>query len=305
VSAYKPLGGAQAIFLSSGMGVQSTTLSLLAIDGVLPKPDAVITADTGWEPREVYAHMARLTDALTGAGIPVHVVRRGNLRDDHLNPVNPFSSMPLFVRGRDGRDAMGRRQCTHDYKLRPVRAKTRELLGFSPPARVPRRLFAETWVGFSTDEVHRVNSNASPGYARLTYPLLDLGMSRKDCVRYLTARGWGQTPKSACIGCPFHGNAAWRDLRDNHPEEWADAIAFDKAIREAPRDSRSGMRGTQYLHRSLLPLDEAPIDRVSRREWNERQSDLIDLVAEEGDPDGCSPYGCRSGAALPSNVGAA
>lgn len=297
MTTYQPLPGSALTVLSSGMGVQSTTLAMLAVEGVLPKPDAVITADTGWEPHAVYEHMARLTDVLTGAGVPVYLVSRGDLRADHLDQVNPFSSMPLFVRGQDGRDAMGRRQCTHDYKLRPVREKTRSLLGYPPPARVPRRLFAETWVGFSTDEIHRVNSNASPGYARLTYPLLDLGMSRKDCVRYLTERGWGSTPKSACIGCPFHGNAAWRRLRDNSPDEWADAVAFDEAIRNAPKGSRSGIRPEQFLHRSLLPLAEAPIDRVSRREWNERQDDLLDTIAEQGDPDGCSPYGCRSGGA--------
>lgn len=37
------------------------------------------------------------------------------------------------------------------------------------------------------------------------------------------------------------------------------------------------------------------IDRVTRGEWKDRQVDLLDLIAEEGDPDGCSPYGCRSG----------
>jgi hypothetical protein len=34
---------------------------------------------------------------------------------------------------------------------------------------------------------------------------------------------------------------------------------------------------------------------VTRREWGGRQVDLLDLIAEEGDPDGCSPYGCRNG----------
>ncbi len=36
--------------LSLGAGVQSTTLALLAVEGVLPMPDVAIFADTGWEP---------------------------------------------------------------------------------------------------------------------------------------------------------------------------------------------------------------------------------------------------------------
>lgn len=45
------------------------------------------------------------------------------------------------------------------------------------------------------------------------------------------------------------------------------------------------------------PLDQAPIDTVTRSEWKGRQVNLLDVLAENGDPDGCSPYGCRSGSA--------
>jgi hypothetical protein len=62
------------------------------------------------------------------------------------------------------------------------------------------------------------------------------------------------------------------------------------------------MAGQKFLHSSLKPLDKAPIDRVSRTEWADRQTNLFDAIAdieagvdEDGDPDGCSPYGCRSG----------
>ena len=286
--------------LSSGFGVQSTTLGLLAIEGTLPKPDAVISSDTGWEPEAVYTHLTRFTAALKVAGIPTYLVSRGDLRADHLDAAAPFSSMPLFVRGQDGRAALGRRQCTHDYKLRPVREKTRELLGYPKPARVRRGVYADTWIGFSTDEVYRINSNRSPGYARLSYPLIDLGMSRTDCLRYLRVRGW-QVPKSACVGCPFHDDLFWRTMRDERPAEWADAVEFDAAIRNAPKNARSRIRSQQYLHRTLLPLDQAPIDVPSRRELRAAQTDLVEMLlddAAEADIKlGCSPYGCSSGTA--------
>lgn len=42
--------------LSLGAGVQSTTLVLMAAHGVVgPMPDCAIFADTGWEPKAVYA----------------------------------------------------------------------------------------------------------------------------------------------------------------------------------------------------------------------------------------------------------
>lgn len=289
-------GGPTLRLLSLGAGVQSTTLALLAVEGRLPSLDAAIFADTGWEPAAVYEHLGRLEAALTEAGVPVHRVSSGNLRDDAINPGHRYASVPYFVLNPDGSDGMGRRQCTSEYKLAPINRKVRELLGAPGPdyRRVPRGQVAEQWIGFSTDETGRVSDREPVLYLRPRYPLLELGMDRKACLRFLRSRGWDTVGKSACIGCPYHGNAQWRDLRDHHPEEWADAVAFDEAIR------RGGARGLPldgqaFLHRSRVPLSIAPIDRVTRTEWRGRQGDLLDLLAEEGDPDGCSPYGCRSG----------
>ena len=195
------------------------------------------------------------------------------------------------------REGMGRRQCTSEYKLAPITRKIRELLGATPPdfRRVAKGLVAEQWVGFSTDEVIRANRRKdSRGVQYLTtrYPLLDLGMSRDDCTALLAERGWGHTVKSACIGCPYHGNAQWRDLRDNHPEEWADAVEFDAAIRKG--GSRGlPLDGQAFLHRSRVPLELAPIDRPTRGEIAASQTSLLDVI-EDGEPNGCSPYGCRT-----------
>ncbi|MDO2989262.1 hypothetical protein [Mycobacteroides abscessus] len=225
------------------------------------------------------------------------------------------------------RHGMGRRQCTSEYKLKPIKVKVRELLGYPHPTPVPRDVFAEQWIGFSTDEIHRVRDRLDVNYSRPRYPLLDLGMSRKDCQRWLERAGWGHTAKSACIGCPFHGNAQWRALRDtcecgHHRDahnvdgwceyrlppdadysdvhrcecprfrapQWADAVDFDRRIRKGGA-SASPLDGEAFLHRSRVPLDLAPIDRVTRAEYADMQLDLF----EDGDPDGCSPYGCRSG----------
>ncbi|MFI7608839.1 hypothetical protein ACIBTV_27515 [Micromonospora sp. NPDC049366] len=341
--------------LSLGAGVQSTVLALMAADGTLPGLDGAIFADTGWEPRKVYEHLARLEKVLEAAGIPLYRVRSGNLRHDSLDPAHRYASVPYFVLGPTGSCdrcagtgqitlpaipedphellpgeepmwsspsaptkpdvavcptcigttrslGMGRRQCTSEYKLAPIGRKVRELLGAAAPdfRYVPKGQIAEQWIGFSTDEIGRVSDKDGVSYIRKRYPLLDLGMSRKDCQRWLTARGWGDTAKSACIGCPFHGNAQWRDLRDNHPDEWADAVAFDEAIRKGGARGLP-LDGEAFLHRSRLPLAVAPIDRVTRKEWADRSPDIFDALAEaelaeSGDPDGCSPYGCRSGA---------
>ncbi len=288
--------------LSLGAGVQSTTLLLLAIEGQLEPLDGAIFADTGWEPAAVYVQFERLAAAAKVAGIPVHRVSSGNLREAMLSPEGRYAAIPYFTRNADGSAGMGRRQCTSEYKLAPINRKVRELLGAKAPdfRRVPKGQRVEQWIGFSTDEIGRVSDKHPLSYVQKRYPLLELGWSRSDCERFLRLRNWS-TEKSACIGCPYHGNAQWRHLRDERPTEWADAVEFDEAIRKG---SKRGipLDGEAFLHSSRLPLSIAPIDRVTRGEMAGRQLDALELIkdieAENGDPDGCSPYGCRSGSLI-------
>ena len=98
--------------LSLGAGVQSTTVLLLACDGVIPRFDYALFADTGWEPRQVYENLARLRAHAENAGIPVRTVSAGNIRTDALDPAHRFFSMPLHVLNTDGSRGLARRQCT-------------------------------------------------------------------------------------------------------------------------------------------------------------------------------------------------
>lgn len=306
--------------LSLGAGVQSSALLILAARGDLPKLDAAIFSDTGWEPAAVYAHLNRLEEEVAKpAGIPIYRVSSGNIRNDALDPDHRFASMPLYIKNKDGGDGMTRRQCTSEYKLKPIKEKTRELLGAEPredgkPGRVPKGAFAEQWIGISTDEISRAidqDGSLKTGdvmYSRNRYPLLDLDMDRETCRSLLTAHGFGMTPKSACIGCPFHSNMQWRELRDKNPEEWADAVEFDAAIRAGnarANDMGQPLLGQAFLHRSRVPLDQAPIDKVSYHEWAGRQSDVLSLLAvaefeerlsreDNASMTGCSPFSCRS-----------
>jgi hypothetical protein len=173
---------------------------------------------------------------------------------------------------------------------------------------IPKGLFVDTLIGFSRDEIGRV-SDSSVKYMHSVFPLLDLegaadgrpGWTRSDCLRYLRRKGFANVGKSSCIQCPFHGNAHWRDTRDSHPAEWQKACEFDRAIRAGHANANAKgqpLLGTAYLHRSRMPLDQAPIDKVTAYEWRASQGDLLDVIAEieDEDPDGCSPWACRSGA---------
>lgn len=279
--------------VSSGIGVQSTTIAVLIREGVLPKPDVAIFSDTGWEPRRVYEHLPRVQAIFEEAGVEFVVVGDRDIRAENIEP-GRFSSMPLFSRTKPGgKVSMGQRQCTNQYKLRPIYREIRKRLGAKAPnyRRAPKGRVAELWIGFSTDESTRIGGNHVK-YVRQEHPLLDLRWSRSDCRDYLAEHGLGDTPKSACVGCPFHGNRQWRDMRENHPAEWADAVMFDRAIRNA----RPGIE--QFLHRSGTPLETADLRSPAQVAAESGQQAFWDLD-EDGDPDGCGPFSCRSGVPLP------
>ncbi|WP_063630498.1 adenine nucleotide alpha hydrolase family protein [Amycolatopsis thermoflava] len=260
---------------------------LLACEGRIPRFDAALFADTGWEPKQVYAQLDTARRIGAQAGIPVRTVSNGNIRHDTLNPNARFVTMPLFVKNPDGSRGMARRQCTGDYKIRPLKKAVREFLGYPHPRRVPRGVFVDQAIGISTDEVHRAK-DSDVNYTRNIFPLLDLGMSRSDCLAYLRERGLGDVVKSSCLGCPYSGNSRLRFIRDTDPQAWEDLVQFDKAIRHgSPRATAQGtpLRGEFFIHRSLLPLDQVDLDATRDRSGS----------AEDDDPDGCSPFSCRSG----------
>src|SRR6266540_5820245 len=84
--------------LSLGAGIQSSTLLLMSLAGELPRLDAAVFADTGWEPKAVYQHLDRLEATATAGGIPVYRVSAGSLRADALDPTRHFACLPLHVR---------------------------------------------------------------------------------------------------------------------------------------------------------------------------------------------------------------
>jgi hypothetical protein len=296
--------------LSHGAGVQSTALLILAARGVFGRLDAAVFADTGWEPAATYAHLDRLgREVAAPAGIPLIRVTAGHIRAAALDPAHRFASMPLYVLGPDGSAGMARRQCTREYEIDPVKRQLRAMLGAPPrpdgvPGRVPRGRYAVQWVGISADEAHRARtSHRGVAYARPRWPLLERGLSRADCVEVNASAGFVDVPKSACVGCPFHTNGQWREMRDHSPAEWADAVAFDRSIRAGSARANALGRpllGQAYLHRSRVPLDVAPIDHVTAADRAARQTDALDLLSAEamrgamtGDPAtirGCGPH---------------
>lgn len=243
--------------LSLGAGVQSTTVLRMSIAGELPPLDHAIFVDTGWEPSAVYGHLVTLQGECARARLPLHIVRAGDIRSDALDPEHRYASIPLFVRNPDGSRGMGRRQCTSEYKLAPILRKQRELAGLKPRQR-SSEILVESIQGISYDETQRMRDPHFPWIVN-GYPLVDLKMTRQDCLRWNDQHGFPRPPRSACLGCPFHSDAEWLHIRETDPDGWADAVDFDTRIRDGVPALRVPSHGQNFLHGSLRPLAEASL----------------------------------------------
>lgn len=240
--------------LSLGAGVQSSALYLMAVHGEFAedRPTVAIFADTQWEPAEVYAWLDEL-ERIGGATIPIRRVSAGNVRVSALrNPATErHVSLPLYIRDDRGGAAPLLRQCTQEFKIRPVHREMRRILGVRRAHRVPPGVRAEQWMGISLDEATRMRDSRE-NWITNVYPLIDRRMSRHDCVNWLTRNGYGEPPKSACIGCPYTSDARWREMQTKNPAAFQDAVTFDAQIRHhLPQ-----LRGGAFLHRSARPLGE-------------------------------------------------
>lgn len=270
--------------LSLGAGVQSTALILmdalvhrmgrrgdveawLGQDYPSPPLDFAIFADTGDEPEAVYRHLARLKEADGMA--PILEGTAGRLGDDVIAGVSkwglPFVSIPAFTSEAEGVEGgLTRRQCTYHYKVQVVeQVIRREIFGLAPGRTIPSHAKVVQVLGLSCDEPRRIATAKArmdaSGWAEPSFPLADLLMERSDCIGFLRSFGW-DAPRSACVFCPFRRNVEWQELRDGDPEGWARAIQVDRAMR-APETACDHNRTRKlYLHKSCLPLEEAPID---------------------------------------------
>lgn len=233
--------------LSLGAGVQSTTLALMAAHGEIgPMPDCAVFADTQDEPAVVYEHLRWLSSPNV-LPFPVHIVSAGR-RGDRLRAGDDQARIPCHV----GAGGLSGRQCTRNYKLRPIRRETRRLLGIGPRGyAAPGSV--EAWIGISVDEAIRKKPSGVQFIVN-RHPLIERFMSRADCKAWLLQHGYPIPPKSRCRYCPFQGNEGWRQIAAA-PAEWEEVVSLDRWLREPAQIAR--FRGELFLHKSRQPLEAA------------------------------------------------
>ena len=264
-------------FLSLGAGVQSSTIALMAKHGeITPMPDAAIFADTQAEPASVYKWLDWLEPQLP---FPVIRVTRGDMTQDSFlikqrkDGTGSWSKslIPAFIQNKDGTRGIMGRQCTYSYKVEQLERAAR-LHG--KVKRGQKNVTVTQWIGISWDEIQRIKPSRV-AWSQHRWPLVELRMGRRDCLKWMESHGYPKPPRSACVYCPFHSDNEWRRLRDQEPEEFQRAIRFEKDLQEVKAKTER-MRGIPFLHPSCVPLDQVDlstdIERGQLSLWLDEQS---------------------------------
>ncbi len=240
---------------SSGGGVQSTAIASLIVQGKLSKPDLVVIADTGRECSQTWKYWTLVTlPAFRNIGIPAYRVG------------HEWFSMPKH--GKDYISHNGKtiligvwtNQGGQCGKLNGFCSKTwkqEAILRFLSREMGITRSQVVMWIGFSIDEWRRaqrimVSEEGCKGLIRL--PLIqDIPLTREQAITEVKKVGWPAPPRSRCWMCPNQADEEWTDLKERFPEEFQQAVEFEKEIQEFDQNC--------WLHKSCVPLDKVKFSK--------------------------------------------
>lgn len=243
------LGGLGEVWKYGG-GTQSVAIAALIVQGKILAPDLAVIADTGRERGTTWQYMdAVVAPALRKVGVEMHRILAAEYA--YGDARNLYSGSTLLIPAyTDKTGEVGKMAgyCNGKWKQDVVNHWLRER------GLVPNRL--RSWIGFSADEmprVFRMMGGKEYREGRIRFPLVERNMKRRDSIRLAEEMGWPTPPRSACWMCPNQTDAEWRDLRENHPAEFALAVQTEREMRE--RDAN------YWLHDSCQPLDTVDFSR--------------------------------------------
>lgn len=255
-------------FLSYGAGTQTFSLLVLAEQGKI-SIDELVFADTGLEKPETYSHIEDVAKPICERiGIPFTTVRmhkeiddisvlspeallqyrafvarekyaprtekkRGEYRQwytEHNVPRVEVNNLydETYKRRRVPSINPRSRFCTSDSKLIPIENYIKDQVSqgeYENPTAV---------IGLSYDELTRMYTPHHNTYA-VSYPLIDMKLTRQDCIRLTRESGYEVPPKSGCTICPFQNAASWEKLRIVHPDLYWKAVELEENDLNFPR----------------------------------------------------------------------
>lgn len=217
--------------VSYGAGTNSTAM-LVGLHERGERPDAILFADTGGERPETYRHLNVVSEWCESIGFPrIVTVTAPNklLEQDCLDR----KSLPAI--------AYGFKTCSLRWKVEPQNKWLRNN-GMSDAVRL---------IGIDAGEPHRVKD-----YPNTRYPLIEWDWGRDECVEAIGRAGLPQPGKSACFFCPSSKPREVLELKRNHPDLLARALAMEA---NAELTTIRGL-GRSWSWAELVKYDDSQMD---------------------------------------------
>ena len=188
--------------LSNGGGVQTFAIQCLVAQGEIEKPDLVLFADTGGESDETYLHIQNIQKPfLEKLGIPFISIKR--------------SPDELFWHSYNSGVTPRPPLCSWMFK-RDVINRYLKRLGH-----------AQVMIGISLDEESRGYKKSAVSWVENIYPLLELELTRDDCIDAIGRQNLPVPPKSGCWFCPYLRTSQWYDLKRDFPDKFNLALKME------------------------------------------------------------------------------
>jgi hypothetical protein len=241
--------------VSYGGGTNSTAMLINMVNGGF-KPDHILFADTGGEKQGTYNYITYFNNWLFQNGMPIietvkYKTKFGvelTLEQDIINN----NTLPAI--------AFGFKTCSQKFKIQPqekfIKSKYQncEIIHY---------------IGYDTGEYRRVRDNPLTHHTN-KYPLIDAGMSRKDCVNLIESTGLHLPGKSSCFFCPNMKKHEILDLSDHEKSrvKFIESNAKNKV-------ELKGL-GRQYAWTDLLNADDQQMNMFDDIEMFQPPCECID-----------------------------
>jgi hypothetical protein len=257
---------------SFGGGVQSHAVLAMQAMNLLKKPyDVFVFSNVGAdsEKPQTIDYLNRYTfEFAEEFNIPfVEVAKTTHGKPESLYHYiyRTQKSVPIPARMSNG--SPGNRSCTQDFKITVVdrwikhEGYTHAVVGLGLSVDEVRRRKHERWHNRRSD---KKDSKPLGFWKRREHQLIDMGINRNQCHEIITRAGLPAPPKSACWFCPFTSRSEWIEMKRDHPELFAKAVALENHI----NDKRESLEKDRvYLHPmrkgQMWPLSQAVGDQLS------------------------------------------
>ncbi len=207
--------------VSFGGGTNSTAMLIgLWERGI--RPDFITFADTGGEKPHTYRHIEDMQRWLKKVGFPeIVIVKKVDKNGDVLTLEDNCLQQKMLPSL-----AYGFKSCSQKFKIAPQDKYFNNLPKAKDEWKSGGKL--TKLIGYDAGESRRAEKDYSDNKYNFSYPLIEWGWHREDCIAAIDRAGLPQPSKSSCFFCPANKVPEIKEMQALYPELIERAITMEK-----------------------------------------------------------------------------